>query len=355
MSIRLELSKNPKEKIADTSKLGFGKIFTDHMFIMDYTAGEGWHDPRIVPYGPIQMEPGAMVLHYGQEIFEGLKAYRAADGRVLLFRPELNFARLNESAERMSIPALDPGFALEALKTLINIERDWIPSAPETALYIRPYIFGAQSNLGVKVSDKYYFIIILSPVGPYFSSGLAPTRIKVETQYVRAVAGGTGHIKAGANYAISLKAQELAGKEGCSQVLWLDGVERKYIEEVGAMNIAFVIGDELVTPMLNGSILAGITRRSVLELLRARGRKVSERRISIEEIYEAGLSGELKEAFGLGTAAVVAPVDEFVWGGKIIRVKAEGVGELAKYCYDNLTGIQTGALPDEFGWTLEIK
>ncbi|XRK15762.1 branched-chain amino acid aminotransferase [Elusimicrobium posterum] len=312
--IKIELTKNPKEKIADSSKLGFGKIFTDHMFVLDYDSDKGWHDARIVPYGNIEMSPASMVLHYGQEVFEGMKAYKTKEGKVLLFRPEENFKRLNNSNTRMGIPHIDENLALEALKKLISIDKDWIPSDFGTSLYIRPFIFATQANLGVKISSSYKFMIIMCPVGSYFKAALKPTNILVESKYVRAVRGGTGEVKTGGNYASSLKAQEEAEGQDCSQVLWLDGVEHKYIEEVGAMNVFFVIGDEVITPALNGSILPGITRKSVIELLSKKGYKVTERRVSIEEIYNASQDGSLKEVFGSGTAAIVSPVGILKWG-----------------------------------------
>ena len=353
--IRVELSKNLKAKPTDEGKLGFGEIFTDHMFVMKYTEGQGWHDPAIVPYGPIALDPAAMVLHYGQEVFEGMKAYRAEDGRVLLFRPEENFKRLNASNERLCIPSVDEELLLEGLKQLVNLEKDWIPHTFGTSLYIRPFIICTEAKLGVKAGNEYLYIVILSPSGAYYASGLNPVKIYVESQYVRAVKGGTGMAKTGGNYASSLKAQDIAHEEGYSQVLWLDGVERKYIEEVGAMNVFFKIGGEVITPALVGSILPGITRKSTIEILKSWGVLVSERRISIQEIYEAYQNGQLEEIFGTGTAAVISPVGELKWEDHVMEIGGGKIGELSQKLYDTLTGIQWGKLPDTMGWTQEVK
>jgi len=324
------------------------------MFMMDYTPEQGWHDPRIVPYGPLALEPATAVLHYAQAVFEGMKAFRAQDGRVLLFRPRLNLERLNRSNARMCIPPIDPEFVLQALKQLVNLDRDWIPTAPGTALYIRPFIFAADPILGVHPARTYKFIIFLSPVGSYYAQGINPVSIYVEPEYVRAVRGGTGEAKAAGNYAAGLKAQQAANAEGHAQVLWLDALEHRYVEEVGAMNVFFKFGDEVATPALSGSILPGIVRRSVLDLLRSWGMEVSERRITIEEVYEAHSSGTLKEAFGTGTAAVISPIGRLAWRDQVIQVNEGRIGELAQKLYDTLTGIQTGRLPDELGWTEEV-
>ncbi len=353
--IEVSLAKTLKEKPQDQSKLSFGKYFTDHMFIMNYETGKGWHDARIVPYAPIALDPSAMCLHYGQEVFEGLKAYKTADGKIQLFRPDQNFKRLNLSNERMVIPKIDEAFALEALIELLKIEKDWIPTAEGTSLYIRPFIISIDPHLGVHPAHQYMFIIILSPVGAYYPGGLNPIDIYVESTYVRAVKGGIGFAKTAGNYAASLKGQAEAEEQKYSQVLWLDGIERKYIEEVGAMNIFFVIGDELVTPMLNGSILPGITRMSVLEIARSWGMKVSERRISVDEIAEAHAKGELKEVFGSGTAAVISPVGHLKYNDKIMIINDGKIGAVSQKLYDTLTGIQWGKLADPFGWTVEVK
>ena len=287
MDIKIELAKTLKEKPADETKLGFGHIFTDHMFIMNYDTGEGWHDARIVPYQNLSLSPAAMCLHYGQEIFEGLKAYRTAEGKIQLFRPDENFKRMNVSNERMVIPKINEKDALEALTKLLEIEKDWVPHTEGAALYIRPFIIAVDPYVGVRPADHYLFMIILSPSGAYYSTGLNPVKIYVETKYVRAVRGGTGFAKTAANYAISLAGQDEAHKQDYEQVLWLDGVERKYIEEVGSMNIFFVIDGEVITPELTGSVLPGITRKSAIEVCRSKGYKVTERRITIQEVADA--------------------------------------------------------------------
>lgn len=353
--IRVELTKNPKEKPQDQSKLGFGNYYTDHMFLMNYDEGQGWHDPRIVPYAPIALDPAAMCLHYGQEVFEGLKAYRTADGRILLFRPDRNMARLNVSNDRLCIPPIDEEFAIEAVKKLVLVDKDWIPTEEGTSLYIRPFIFAVDAQVGVHPAHHLIFAIILSPVGAYYPEGLNPVKIYVEDEYVRAVKGGMGFTKTGGNYAASLKAQAEAEKKGYTQVLWLDGVERKYIEEVGTMNVFFVIDDEVITPELRGSILSGVTRMSCIDILRSWGMKVSERKLSIEEVAKAAEEGRLKEAFGSGTAAVISPIGELRWGDDVMVINDGKIGEISAKLYDNLTGIQWGKLPDEFGWTVEVK
>lgn len=353
--IRIELTKQPKEKPADQSKLGFGQIFTDHMFMMNYDEGQGWHDARIVPYGPIPLDPAAMCLHYGQEVFEGMKAYKAADGRVLLFRPEKNMARLNVSNERLCIPLIDEDFAVKAIEKLVSIEKDWIPTEEGTSLYIRPFIFAVDPHVGVHPAHHLIFMVICSPVGAYYPEGLNPVKIYVEQNYVRAVKGGMGFTKTAGNYAASLKAQDEAEKLKYTQVLWLDGVERKYIEEVGTMNVFFVIDGEVVTPSLQGSILSGITRMSCIELLKSWGLKVSERKLSIDEVAEAAKNGKLDEAFGTGTAAVISPIGELKWGDTILSINKGEIGPISQRLYDNLTGIQWGKLPDTMGWSVEVK
>lgn len=350
----IELTTTKKTKPAH-DQLGFGIHFTDHMFILDYSVDQGWHDPRIVPYQPILLDPAAKVFHYGQTIFEGLKAYRTADGRILLFRPDKNFQRLNRSNARLSIPALDPELAIEALRQLVAVDQDWIPSEEGTSLYIRPFIIATQSALGVSPSTHYKFMIIMSPVGAYYSEGVNPVKIYVESDYVRAVKGGVGEAKTAGNYAAGLKAQEHASEQGYSQVLWLDGVHRKYVEEVGSMNVFFKINGKVVTPALNGSILDGVTRNSIIQLLNHWNIPVEERTISIEEIYEAGAQGTLEEAFGTGTAAVISPVGELNWNGQRLVVRDGRTGELSAKLYDTLTGIQRGELPDPLGWMLEIE
>ena len=353
--ISVELTKQPKLKPIDQTKLGFGSIFTDHMFIMDYDKGKGWNNARIVPYAPLELDPAAMILHYGQEVFEGLKAYRTSDGRILLFRPDENFKRMNVSNERLCIPEIDEKFAVEALVKLIETEKDWIPSLEGTSLYIRPFIIATDAHLGVRPADHYQFIIILSPVGAYYPEGLNPIRIYVENNYVRAVKGGMGFTKTAGNYAASLKAQDEAKDKHFTQVLWLDGVERRFIEEVGTMNVFFKINGEVVTPSLQGSILSGITRKSTIELIKSWGIVVSERAIAIEEIVAAYDAGKLEEAFGTGTAAVVSPIGELKWCDKVMLINDGKIGALSQKLYDKLTAIQWGKSKDEFGWTLEVK
>ena len=352
--IRVELNKNPKEKTPD-DKLGFGSVFTDHMFVMDWSSEKGWYDPRIVPYGPIPVSPALNVLHYGQSVFEGMKAYNA-NGEAVLFRPEQNFRRLNNSSDRIALPQLDEEFALAALKKLISIDKDWIPKSEGTSLYVRPFLYGSEEALGVHPNHEVKFIIILSPSGSYFKAGLQPNKIFVEHEYVRAVRGGFGFAKTAGNYAGSLKGQKKAQELGYSQSLWLDGVEQKYIEEGGAMNIFFKIDGTFVTPELNGSILPGITRASVLELLKSLGEKVEERKLSLEEVYEAYDNGKLEEVFLCGTAAVIAPVGELFDGTKKLElIKDDKPGEWTQKIYNLLTGIQLGKVEDKFGWVVKVE
>ena len=355
MDIRVELTKTPKAKPTDESNLGFGHVFTDHMFIMNYDKGQGWHDARIVPYAPLELSPAAMCLHYAQEVFEGLKAYRTANGSVQLFRPEENFKRLNVSNERLVIPQIDVDFCIEALDKLVSIEKDWVPHTDGASLYIRPFIIACDPFLGVRPADSYMFIIILSPSGAYYSTGLNPVSIYVESNYVRAVKGGMGFTKTGGNYAASLIGQDEAHKQNYSQVLWLDGIEKKYIEEVGAMNIFFVIDGEVVTPALQGSILSGITRKSSIELCRSWGLKVSEKRITIQEVADAYDAGKLQEVFGTGTAAVISPVGTLKWGDKVMTINNNKIGEISQKLYDTMTGIQYGKIEDKFNWVYKLK
>lgn len=355
MEIKITKTTAPKAKPADESKLGFGKTFTDHMFIMEYDEGQGWHDARIVPFGDISLSPAAMVFHYGQEVFEGLKAYRTADDKIQLFRPDRNFARLNSSNERLCIPPVDEKFCVEALKELIKVEKDWVPHAEGTSLYIRPFIFAADPFLGVHPAKKLYYIVILAPSGAYYPGGLAPVRIYVENNYVRAVRGGMGYTKTGGNYAASLKAQDEAEKQNYSQVLWLDGIHHKYIEEVGAMNVFFVFDDEIVTPELDGATLPGVTRASCIELLRSKGYKVSERLLSVDEVIEKYEHGKFKEMFGSGTAAVISPVGELKYGDTVMKINDGEIGEVSQMLYDTLTGIQWGKIEDTFGWTVPVE
>ncbi|MBR2320236.1 MAG: branched-chain amino acid aminotransferase [Clostridia bacterium] len=353
MQMEKILTATPKEKpAADT--LGFGKFFTDHMFMMDYTEGQGWHDARIVPFGPIALHPASTVLHYGSEIFEGLKAYRRADGKVQLFRPIENIRRMNNSAERMCLPPIPEDMALEALTEFVKTEQEWTPSAPGTSLYLRPFMFGNDESLGVHAVHNATYVIIASPVGSYYKEGINPVKIMIETEDVRAVRGGTGEAKCGGNYAASNRAGKRAEEKGYSQVLWLDGVHRKYIEEVGAMNVMFKIKGEIVTPALSGSILPGITRKSIIEVLKGKGYTVSERLLSIDELTAAMVDGTLEEAWGCGTAAVVSPIGELAYNGEKYPVNGGQIGSVTQMLYDTLTGIQWGKIDDPYGWTVQL-
>ena len=347
LTIKKSDTQKPKPKDAD---LAFGTEFTDHMFKMAYSPENGWHNPRIEPYAPLVLDPATMVLHYGQEVFEGLKAYRKASGDIQLFRPKDNFKRMNRSCRALCIPEFDEDLVLEAMKALVELDKDWIPSAPETSLYIRPTIIATDPFLGVRASHTYLFYIILSPVGVYYSEGFNPIKIWVTKNHVRAVRGGLGEAKTSGNYAASLYAGEEAHRNGYTQVLWLDGVEQKYIEEVGSMNIFFVIDNELITPALNGSILPGITRDSVIALARMWDIKVSEQKISIDDVMTAHESGHLQEIFGSGTAAVISPVGELKYNDKVIPVGDGSVGPMANRFYQTLTDMQYGRSEDPIGW-----
>jgi branched-chain amino acid aminotransferase len=351
--IRITRTTSKKEKTKDKD-LAFGTVFTDHMFVADFEEEKGWYDPRVEPYAPLSLDPATAVLHYGQSLFEGLKAFRGKDGRIRLFRPDKHVARLNRTAERMCIPTLDPDLILKSWTTLVDVDRDWVPSSVGTSLYIRPTIIASEPFLGVRPARQYLYYVILSPVGPYYPEGLAPTKIKVIDNYVRAVAGGLGEAKTSANYAASLYAAEEAKHEGYTQVLWLDGVEHKYIEEVGTSNIMLRIGDEVVTPPLGGTILAGVTRDSALALLRAWGVRVSERPITIDEVVTAADNGTLREVWATGTAAVISPVGELAYKGRRLVVNEGRIGELAQRLYDTIVALQYGAAPDPHGWTAVI-
>ena len=352
--IKITLAETRKP-LPDPDTLVFGKTFTDHMFLMNYDAGQGWHDPRIVPYGPLSLEPSCMVFHYAQELFEGMKAYRTPEGKVQLFRPMENALRFNSSCERMCVPAIDPDFFVDAVKALVKVDQAWVPNKKGASLYIRPFVFATDPSLGVHASHSYLFVIILCPVGSYYAEGINPVKIYVEDADVRAVRGGTGYTKCGGNYAASLRAGERAEEKGYSQVLWLDGVERKYIEEVGAMNVLFKIDGKVVTPALTGSVLPGITRKSCLELLRDWGVSVEERLISAQELFDAAESGKLEEAWGSGTAAVGSPIGELAMGDKVVTVNGGQIGRLTQRLYDTLTGIQWGTEPDPYGWTVPVE
>ena len=338
----------------DPKTLVFGRSFTDHMFVMNYSADKGWHDGRIVPYGPFELEPSAMVLHYAQEVFEGMKAYRTPDGGVQLFRPMENALRLQSSCERLCIPPIDPQTVVDAIKQLVKLEADWVPSEPDTSLYIRPFVIATDPALGVHASHTYIFAVICCPVGAYYAEGINPVKIYVEDEDVRAVRGGTGYTKCGGNYAASIRAGARAEEKGYAQVLWLDGVERKYIEEVGSMNVMFQVDGTVITPKLTGSVLPGITRKSCIELIKSWGIPVEERLITAQELFDAAEAGKLDEAWGTGTAAVVSPIGEMGWEGKHITVSGGKIGTLTQKLYDTLTGIQWGKIPDEHGWTVRV-
>lgn len=355
MNNKIKVIKNEAPKVKPKEdELGFGKYFTDHMFVMDYNPQNGWHNARIVPYGNMEFDPSTMVFHYGQAIFEGMKAYINDKGQAVIFRPMENIKRLNMSARRLCIPEVDKEFLLKSLKTLIDIERDWIPKAHGTSLYIRPFIIATDSSLGVKPSQTYKLLIILSPVGAYYAEGIKPVKIYVTEKYVRASKGGVGHTKTAGNYAASLYAAEQAAEKGYTQVLWLDAKEHKYVEEVGTMNIFFKIDDCLITPPLEGSILGGITRASVIEMAKEMGITVKERAITIQEVYNAHAAGKLEEVFGTGTAAVISPVGVLNWNDNIIEVNQGQMGNLSQMIYDKITGIQYGKLEDTKGWIEKI-
>lgn len=354
MNIRFEKKEQLKEK-PDQTRLGFGKYMTDYMFIMDWEKGEGWHDARIVPYEPILLDPACVTLHYAQETFEGLKAYRTETGKIQLFRPEMNARRMISSNERLCMPKFPEDMFVEAVKAIVEVEKDWVPSEPETSLYIRPFMFATESYLGVHMAVSYKFMVILSPVGAYYPQGMNPMKILVEDELVRAVKGGTGYAKCGGNYAASLLGQVKAEERGCTQVLWLDGVEQKYVEEVGTMNIMFKIAGEIYTAPIEGTVLPGVTRDSIIHILKDWGYKVNETRLSIDDLMKAGQDGSLEEAFGTGTAAVVSPVGEFKYKEESVTVNGFQTGELTRRLYDYLTGIQWGGEEDKYGWTVSVS
>lgn len=354
MNIRIEKTKNPKKKPNENEEIEFGSVFTDHMFIMDYNSEKGWNNPRIIEYQPIVLDPSALVFHYGQSMFEGMKAYKTDDDRTLLFRPMKNIERANNSNRRICMPEIPEEDFLQAIEELVRLDEEWIPKKKGSSLYIRPFVIATEPSLNVKPSSEYKFIIILSPVGAYYKEGLNPVKIWIEDEYVRAVRGGIGEAKTGGNYAASMLSQEKAHEAGYSQVLWLDGIEHKYIEEVGAMNIFFNINGKIVTPMLNGSILPGVTRASVIELCKSWGYDVEERKISVDELYDAANNGKLEEVFGSGTAAVISPVGTLKFGEKVFEINGGKIGEVSQKVYDTITGIQTGKIEDSFGWTIEV-
>ena len=353
MEIKFTPAATLKEK-PDSSKLVFGKAMTDHMLIIDYDEGQGWHDARIIPYGPLQIDPAAKVLHYGEEIFEGLKAYRTADGSIQLFRIRDNIDRMNKSADRLCMPQIPEELAVSAIKKLVETEQDWVPHEKDTSLYIRPFMIGLDAALGVHSSKHVQFIVVVCPVGAYYPEGLNPVKIYIEDEDVRAVKGGTGMAKTGGNYAASLRAGNRAEERGYSQVLWLDGVHRKYIEEVGAMNVMFKVAGKILTPDLNGSVLDGITRRSCIQLLKDWGYEVEERRISAEELFEAARNGAMEEAWGTGTAAVVSPIGELAEGDEKVIINNNEIGPVTQKLYDELTGIQWGRNADPHDWIMKL-
>lgn len=353
MDIRFVKRDKLKEK-PDQSDLGFGKYMTDYMFVMDWTKEEGWVDARIVPHKPISLDPACVTLHYAQETFEGLKAYRTSEGKIQLFRPHMNAKRMIKSNERLCMPGFPEDMFVEAVRELVKVERDWVPSAEGTSLYIRPFMFATESALGVHMASKYAFMIICCPVGAYYAEGINPVKILVEDELVRAVAGGTGFTKCGGNYAGSILGQVKAEKMGCTQVLWLDGVHRKYVEEVGTMNIMFKIDGEIYTAPIEGTVLAGVTRDSIIHILKDWGYKVNETHLSIDDLMKAGHDGTLEEAFGTGTAAVISPVGEFVYKDDVVKVNNFEIGKLTQKLYDYLTGIQWGKEADKYGWTMDI-
>ncbi len=343
-----------KPRPEDESALGFGKIFSDHMFIMEHSLEKGWHGASIVPYGPISLDPASMVLHYGQEIFEGLKAYRGPGGTVCLFRPLMNFERFNRSAARLCMPGIPADDQMQAVSALVRADAEWIPSSRGTSLYVRPAMIATEAGLGVRPSAEYLYFIIAGPVGNYYARGFEPVRILVEQRFVRAARGGLGEAKTGANYAASLLAAKNAKETGYDQVLWLDAGQVEYVEEVGTMNIFFVIGDELVTPPLSGSILPGVTRDSVLRIAADWGWKVAERAVSIEQVGRAAKDGSLREVFGTGTAAVISPVGIMSYRGVEFTVNGGKAGELSGKLFDEITGIQYGEIPDRYGWVHKV-
>lgn len=353
---QIKITRTEKTRMdkVDFDNLGFGVYLSDHVYMSENKNGS-WNEGEIKPYGPMAVEPAMCTLHYGQTIFEGMKAYMLEDGSVNLFRPDKNIDRLNISAERICIPPFPKERFLEAIKELVTLDYKWIPKNPGCTLYLRPLCYGDANFLGVHASDSYKLIIMTSPVGSYYKEGLKPIRIKVADEYVRAVRGGIGAAKTAGNYAASILAGEEAKKEGYAQVLWLDGVEQKYVDEVGAMNMMFVINGELITPTLDqGSILPGITRDSVLTLARDMGLKVIERKISMDELVEAHQNGSLEEAFGTGTAAVISPVGSLTFKDKEYVINNNTIGNLSQKFYDTLTGMQFGKVEDKFGWITNI-
>ncbi len=356
MDIKITKTTTPAAKPTDESKLGFGKVFTDHMFLYDWNDVDGWHDARIVPFGNLDLHPASTVFHYALEVFEGMKAYRKADGEVQLFRPDENAKRMYNSAERIGLPPIPVDDFVEAVKTLISVDKDWCPYSDGCSLYIRPFLYGTDASVGLHTLHSAQFCIIVAPSGAYYAQGINPVNIMIETHDVRAVRGGTGYTKCGGNYAAAQRATVKAEEKGFSQVLWLDGVEQKYIEEVGSMNIMFKIDGTVVTPSIEGkTVLPGITRKSMLQVLRDKGYKVEERKISVDEVEEAAKAGKLEEIWGTGTAAVVSPVGELEINGENFIINDNKIGPTTQMLYDTLTGIQWGKIEDSYGWTVPVK
>lgn len=354
LNISITKTTRPKAKPVDESKLRFGKVFSDHMFLMNYSPELGWHDPRIVPYHAFSLDPSCVVFHYAQEVFEGLKAYRTADNRIQLFRPDCNAERFQNSSDRLCIPKIPKDDFIQAVRTLVKVEKDWVPHTEGTSLYIRPFAFGDDPGLGVHASPTYTFCIICSPSGAYYAEGLNPVKIYVEDQYIRAAPGLTGFAKCGGNYAASLRAGKMAEEQGFAQVLWLDGVEKKYVEEVGSMNIMFKIDGKIYTAACTGTVLPGVTRRSCIELLRNWGYEVIEGKLAIADVMKSARTGVLEEVFGTGTAAVVSPVRELDWKGEKAKIGDGNIGPVTQKLYDTITGIQWGKIPDPRGWIVPV-
>lgn len=353
--MNIEVHKTEKSRLSevDFDNLGFGDEFSDHMFVMDYKDGK-WQQPKIVPFQNLTFSPALITLHYSQTIFEGLKAYHAKNGKINVFRPDKHANRINISAKRLCIPEVDPKVFLEGLSTLLDLDREWVPKKEGDTMYIRPFIFATDEYLGVAVSKTYKFMIITSPVSRYYKEGLNPVSLMTSGQYTRACDGGTGFIKAGGNYASSLYPAEEAKKKGYTQILWLDNKEHKYVEEVGTMNIFFLFEDELVTAPLEGTILAGVTRDSIITIAKDWGYKVSERKLSIDEVLDRAEDGSLKEVFGAGTAAIISPVGKINHLGREVIIGNNETGEFSKRVYDDLNGIRYGEIEDKYGWNLSI-
>lgn len=355
LNIRIEKTTQPKAKPTDESKLGFGSLFTDHMFIMNYKTEKGWHDARIVPYENFNITPAAAVFHYGMGIFEGLKAYRREDGKVQLFRPDENAKRMVNSARRMCLPEFPEEYFLDAVKTLVSMDADWTPKSSGTSLYVRPTLICDSGDLSMHVLDSAMFFIILSPSGSYYKGGLSPVKIMIEEEEARSVKGGTGFAKCGGNYASSFHATAKAAKMGYAQVLWLDGATKQYIEEVGSNNIMFKIKGKIVTPALGDTVLPGITRKSCIELFHKWGMEIEERKVPVTELLEELKNGNVEEVFGVGTAAVITPVGVLGYGGKDYEINKGQIGEVTQKLYDEIVGIQCGNKPDEYNWVVEIQ